>query len=177
MYLLSILVFLALCILFMGFCTGGGLSNIVYFIDMPTITTLALLVLPMMIIAGEMKDFNNAFRLGAKMKKPVKRAELLRAMEAVSFAMKAFWTAGIFGFLVPTMNTFLNFPGELDVLLAMKYIAVGSIPLCYASMVTVVLLPLRARLKRRFHELCEENNNIADSVEQESMNFDVKQSE
>lgn len=181
MYLLSILVFLVLCIVFMIFWTGGVLGNIVYFIDMPTIITLALLVLPMMIIAGVMKDFNNAFRLGAKVKKPAKQAEIRRAIDAVSFAMKAFWIAGIFGFLVPTMNTFLHFAGELDVLLAMKYIAVGSIPLCYASMVSIVLLPLRARLKRRLDELCEENNEVAGSAkqafQQEREDTGVKQSE
>lgn len=181
MYLLSVLVFLVLCILFMVFCTGGGLGSIVYFIDMPSIITLALLVLPMMIIAGVMKDFNNAFRLGAKVKKPAKRMELLRASEAVSFVMKAFWAAGIFGFLVPTMNAFLQIPGDLTVSLAMKYIAVGSIPLCYASMVTVILLPLRTRLRTRLNELCEENVNMADgvkqAVQQESEDTDVRQSE
>ncbi len=181
MYLLSILVFLALCILFMVFCTGGGLGSIIYFIDMPSIITLALLVLPMMIIAGVMKDFNNAFRLGAKVKKPAKRAELLRALEAVSFVMKVFWAAGIFAFLVPTMNTFLQISGDLTVSLALKYTAVGSIPLCYASMVTIILLPLRTRLRIRLNELCEENVNAADSarqtVRQESEIADMKQSE
>lgn len=178
MYLLSVLAFLVLCILFMVFCTGGGLGSIIYFIDMPSIITLALLVLPMMIIAGVMKDFNNAFRLGAKVKKPAKRAELLRASEAVSFVMKVFWAAGIFAFLVPTMNTFLQIPGELTVSLALKYTAVGSIPLCYASMVTVILLPLRTRLKMRLNELCEENINVTDgakqAVQQESEDTDVK---
>lgn len=175
MYLLSILVFLVLCILFL---MRGGLGSIIYFIDMPSIITLALLVLPMMIIAGVIKDFNNAFRLGAKVKKPAKREELLRSAEAVSFVMKAFWAAGIFGFLIPTMNTFLQTSGDLTVLLAMKYIAVGSIPLCYASMVTVILLPLRTRLKMRLNELCEENINVADgakqAVQQEIEDTDVK---
>lgn len=163
MYLLSILVFLVLCILFL---MRGGLGSIIYFIDMPSIITLALLVLPMMIIAGVIKDFNNAFRLSAKVKKPAKREELLRSAEAVSFVMKAFWAAGIFGFLIPTMNTFLQTSDDLTVLLAMKYIAVGSISPCYASMVTVILLPLRARLRMRLNELCEENVNAVDDTKQ-----------
>lgn len=71
----------------------------------------------------------------------------------------------------------MRMSGNLEVLLAMKYIAVGSIPLCDASIITIVLPPLHARLKRRLDELCEENNNIADSVEQESRNSDVNQSE
>lgn len=177
MYLLSILVFLILCILFMLFCTDGGFSSIIYFIDMPTIVMFALLVVPMMIIAGVMKDFNNAFRLGARMKKQAKRMEVLRSLEAVSYAIKVIWAVGIFCFLIPTMNTFMRMSGNLEVLLAMKHIAVGSIPLCYASIITVVLLPLHARLKRRLDELCEENNNITNSAEQESGNADGKQSE
>lgn len=181
MYLLSVLVFLVLCILFMVFCTGGGFGSIIYFIDMPSIITLALLVVPMMVIAGVIKDFNNAFRLGAKAKKPAKRIEILHALEAVSFVMKAFWAAGIFGFLVPTMNSFLQLSGDLTVSLAMKYTAVGSIPLSYASMVTIILLPLRTRLKKRLNEFCEENIKAADDIKHEaghkSKDADAKQSE
>lgn len=79
------------------------------------------------------------------------------------------------------MNTFLQISGDLTVSLALKYTAVGSIPLCYASMVTIILLPLRTRLRIRLNELCEENINAADSarqtVRQESEIADMKQSE
>ncbi len=74
MYLLSILVFLVLCIVFMINVTGIGSTGIIYFIDMPTIIMLIMLVIPMIVIAGLLKDFNNAFRFGTKMKKPVKKA-------------------------------------------------------------------------------------------------------
>ncbi len=82
----------------MIFCTDGGFSSIIYFIHMPTIVMFALLVVPMMIIAGVMRDFNNAFRLGARMKKQVKRMEVLRAVEAVSYVIKVIWAIGILVF-------------------------------------------------------------------------------
>ena len=79
----------------------------------------------MIVIAGLLKDFNNAFRFGTKMKKPVKKAELSRALEAVSFAIKAFWTAGIFTFLVPTGSVLIKNSGNLNLSLTISYIAVG----------------------------------------------------
>lgn len=156
MYLLSILVFLVLCIVFMITVTGVGSTGIIYFIDMPTIVMLFLLVVPMMVSAGLLKDFNNAFRFGTKVKKSVKKVELSRALEAVSLAIKAFWTAGIFTFLVPTGSVLIKNSGNLDLSHTMSYIAVGLLPLCYASAFAIVLLPLKARLKVRLAALCED---------------------
>ena len=46
MYLLSILVFLVLCIVFMINVTGIGSTGIIYFIDMPTMTGVQTCALP-----------------------------------------------------------------------------------------------------------------------------------
>ena len=101
MYLLSILVFLVLCI-------GIGSTGIIYFIDMPTIIMLIMLVIPMIVIAGLLKDFNNAFRFGTKMKKPVKKAELSRALEAVSFAIKPLCYASAFAIVLLPLKSRLK---------------------------------------------------------------------
>ncbi len=168
MYLLSILVFLVLCIVFMINVTGIGSTGIIYFIDMPTIIMLIMLVIPMIVIAGLLKDFNNAFRFGTKMKKPVKKAELSRALEAVSLAIKAFWTAGIFTFLVPTGSVLIKNSGNLNLSLTISYIAVGLLPLCYASAFAIVLLPLKSRLKVRLDAFCEENIIVEDGAVQDT---------
>ena len=167
MYLLSLFVFMVLVIGFMAITGGGGLQGLVYFIDMPSVIILVLLIVPMLLNAGVLKDLNNAFRLGAKRKAQAERLELMRAVDAVSFTIKALWTAGIFSVLFQfSIAIMRNAP---DAELAFLYTAVSLIPLSYTTFFVILLLPLRSRLKMQLNMLCEENIND-DNVKNDTIN-------
>lgn len=160
MYLLSLFVFMVLVVGFMAIFGGGGIQALIYFVDMTSMILLILLIVPMLLNAGVLKDLNNAFRLGAKRKVQAQRLELLRAVEAVSFTIKALWTAGIFSVLFQfSIAIMRNAP---DAGLAFLYTAVSMIPLLYCTFFVILLLPLRSRLNMQLNTLCEDNVNHDD---------------
>lgn len=159
MYLLSLFVFMVLAVGFMAVAGGGGFQTFSYFIDMPSIIILILLLVPMLLSAGVLKDLNNAFRLGAKRRTQAKRMELIRAVEAVSFTIKALWTAGIFSVIFQFSIAIMRQSPEAN--LAFLYLAVSMIPLLYTTFFVILLLPLRSRLNMQLKILCEESVNNA----------------
>lgn len=160
MYLLSFLVFMVLCIGFLMFGTGG---SIIYFIDAPSLILLVLIVVPMLMSAGLLKDFNNAFRFGVKVKERVEKVELMRAVEAVALAIKALWAAGIFGAVFQMIIVIAEHADDL--VLTWKYVAVCLIPLSYAAFFVLLLMPLKARLRVLLNTLFEKNINTTDRNE------------
>lgn len=170
MYLLSLFVFMVLVVGFMAITGGGGLQGLIYFIDMPSLIILVLLLVPMLLNAGVLKDLNNAFRLGAKRKAQAERLELMRAVEAVTFTIKALWTAGIFSVLFQfSIAIMRNAP---DSELAFLYTAVSLIPLSYTTFFVILLLPLRTRLNTQLNMLCEENINNDSTINAEIVKTD-----
>ena len=165
MYLLSLFVFMVLVVGFMAITGGGGLHGLIYFIDMPSIILLILLLVPMLLNAGVLKDLNNAFRLGARRKVQAKRLELMRAVEAVSFTIKALWTAGIFSVIFQFSIAIMGKAPDAD--MAFLYTAVSIIPIWYTTFFVILLLPLRTRLNMQLNILCEENIN------NNTMNIDI----
>lgn len=170
MYLLSLFVLMVLVVGFMAVTGGGGLQGLVYFIDMPSVILLILLIVPMLLNAGVLKDLNNAFRFGARRKVLAKRLELMRAVEAVSFTIKALWTAGIFSVIFQfSIAIMRNAP---DAELAFLYTAVSLIPLSYTTFFVILLLPLRSRLNMQLNILCEENINNDSTINTEIVKTD-----
>ena len=174
MYLLSLFVFMVLVVGFMAITGGGGLRGLIYFIDMPSIILLILLLVPMLLNAGVLKDLNNAFRLGARRKVQAKRLELMRAVEAVSFTIKALWTAGIFSVIFQFSIAIMGKAPDAD--MAFLYTAVSIIPIWYTTFFVILLLPLRTRLNMQLNALCEENINN-DIVNNETVNVDIVQAD
>ena len=174
MYLLSLFVFMVLVVGFMAITGGGGLHGLIYFIDMPSIILLILLLVPMLLNAGVLKDLNNAFRIGARRKVQAKRLELMRAVEAVSFTIKALWTAGIFSVIFQFSIAIIGKAPDAD--MAFLYTAVSIIPIWYTTFFVILLLPLRTRLNMQLNALCEENINN-DIVNNETVNVDIVQAD
>ena len=174
MYLLSLFVFMVLVVGFMAITGEGGLHGLIYFIDMPSIILLILLLVPMLLNAGVLKDLNNAFRIGARRKVQAKRLELMRAVEAVSFTIKALWTAGIFSVIFQFSIAIIGKAPDAD--MAFLYTAVSIIPIWYTTFFVILLLPLRTRLNMQLNTLCEENIN-SDIVNNETVNVDIVQAD
>jgi len=169
MYLLSFFVFMVLCLVLMVLSAGGSLGAIIAFIDMPSVLLIILTLVPMLWHAGIIKDLNNAFRIGGKRRIQAQKVELIRAVEAVSYTIKALWTVGIFnavfGFIIATTRADVG----ADMMFA--YAGVSLIPLSYTTFLVILLLPLKTRLNMQLKVLCEESGNVGahegQKVEQE----------
>lgn len=148
MYLLSILLLMLLCI---GYSIVISNGNIFYYLDPASLLLVLLFVLPILLSAGLLKDFNNAFRLSVSLKKACARVDLLRAVESVNLAIKALWASGIFHSTFGIIHTLANTEGEL----LARTASVALITLLYAAFFVIMLLPLRSRLLVRLHELPE----------------------
>lgn len=148
MYLLSILLLMIFCIEYSLFTSGG---SIFYYIDPPSLFLVLLLVLPVLISAGLLKDFNNAFKLSVSRRKECTRSELLRAVEAVNLTIRALWASGIFHSIFGIIHVFVTMNGEV----VFKAASISLITLLYAAFFVIILLPLRSRLLVRLQELPE----------------------
>jgi flagellar motor component MotA len=155
MYFLSFLGVILISALMMMLSTGG--NGLVYFLDFPSALVILLFGSTILLSAGLLKDFNNAFRLvvGIRQEKEnkVSEMELRRAVEAVRLAIKTMLTGGVFSFLFTCVLIMmqLNEPSKLGPMLA-----VGMLVLLYGLAVVLVLLPLEARLRVRLHDMTKE---------------------
>lgn len=146
MYLLSMLLLMIFCIGYSIWTSGG---NIFYYIDPASLVLVLMLVLPVLISAGLLKDFNNAFRLSVKPGEACSRSELLRAVEAVNLAIRALWASGIFHSIFGVIHVLVTITGETRV----KSVSISMITLLYAAFFVILLLPLKSRLTVRLHEM------------------------
>ena len=91
MYLLSLVLLILLCI---GWSVINMNADLINYLD-PASLIMLLVTLPVLLSAGLLRDFNNAFRLSIKRNAVCTKTELLRAAEAVTLAIKALWAAGM----------------------------------------------------------------------------------
>ena len=162
MYLLSLLLFVLFCI---GYAALKMNGSIVSYLDPTSLILLLLFTLPILLSAGLLRDFNNAFRLSAKRSAACSRTELLRAIEAVTLASKALWTTGILDTILQLIFIF----SQNDIQMHSAYIGISS--LLYAAFLNILLLPLRARLMVRLHMLSE-NTDVPSTVNNTDSSLD-----
>lgn len=150
MYLLSILLFMALCVGYSVLSTSGGIGSIIHYIDPASLVVMVLIVLPVLMSSGLFHDFNNAFKFSTIRQKPCSRTALLRAIEAVNLVIKALWASGVFNSVFTIIQLLATADG-MDYLA--KALSVSLITLLYAAFLVILLLPLKSRLLVRLHEL------------------------
>ena len=151
MYFLSFLGVVLISAFMMMLSTVGG--GLVYFLDFTSALVMLLFGSTILLSAGLLKDFNNAFRLvvrmGREKESAVSEGELRRAIEAVRLAIKTMLTGGVFSFLFTCVLIMvqLDTPEKLGPMLA-----VGMLVLLYGLAVVLILLPLEARLRVRLSD-------------------------
>ena len=104
MYLLSLVLLILLCI---GWSVINMNADLINYLD-PASLIMLLVTLPVLLSAGLLRDFNNAFRLSIKRNAVCTKTELLRAAEAVTLAIKALWAAGIVNTLLGLISLIPN---------------------------------------------------------------------
>ncbi len=146
MYLLSLVLLILLCI---GWSVINMNADLINYLD-PASLIMLLVTLPVLLSAGLLRDFNNAFRLSIKRNAVCTKTELLRAAEAVTLAIKALWAAGIVNTLLGLISTFTT---EKFI---WAFVGISMISLLYAAFFSILLLPMRSRLLVRLYELPDE---------------------
>ena len=146
MYLLSLVLLILLCI---GWSVINMNADLINYLD-PASLIMLLVTLPVLLSAGLLRDFNNAFRLSIKRNAVCTKTELLSAAEAVTLAIKALWAAGIVNTLLGLISTFTT---EKFI---WAFVGISMISLLYAAFFSILLLPMRSRLRVRLYELPDE---------------------
>ncbi|MBD5549577.1 MAG: hypothetical protein HDQ96_00135 [Lachnospiraceae bacterium] len=146
MYLLSVFAVI-LCFIFVRSMTMSG--GIWEFMDFTSIALLVLLVVSIMLSAGLLKDLNNAIRLILGKKKEAAMLELKRAKLAVDTMIKVSVYSSIFVTMVQCVTLLHNLsdPAHLG-----PMISVALLIILYAVMISLLLLPIRAKLEQRILE-------------------------
>ena len=139
--LLFVIVFL---ILTLG--TSFGPSAILWFLDIPSIIIILLILIPGIIIMGEWKDFIKAFSVGIK---DFRLLELKNIIEAVAAAQKLTVFAALFAIIISGVLVLGNLsdPETIGPNLAVCFLS-GF----YAVLIEFILLPLRLNAERRMNE-------------------------
>lgn len=153
MFLFSIISVIVLTVIMCAISFGVDGSYVLRFMDFPTIVFLVLFLIPLLLSAGLLKDFNNAFRLGVGKKAAESLIELKRAKESVSLTIKIMLLASVF--ICAVQGVFIIYSMD-DPLTLGPFFSVSMLSLIYGMGISLILLPLQARLNIRIQEYISE---------------------
>jgi len=146
MYLLSVL---AIILCFMLVRIMQPALRLIQFMDIMSLICLLVLIIPVMLSAGLLKDLNNAFRLTFGKKKEAALLELKRAKLAVDTMIRTAIYSSVFVMMLQfeVMLHNMSDPSYLG-----PVISVVLLILLYAMIISILLLPIRAKLEQRILE-------------------------
>lgn len=145
MYLLSVLSII-LCFMLLYLSTPFGMYA---FVDVMSILFLVVLTFPIMFSAGLLGDLNNAVRLVLGKRREAGMLELKRAKLAVGMMMKVSVCSSVFVTMMEVVVILHNMsdPAHLG-----PMISTALLTVLYAVMISLFLLPVRAKLEQRILE-------------------------
>ncbi len=146
MYLLSILAII-LCFVFVQ-CFQSAMG-VWQFFDIGSMLFLVMLIIPIMVSAGLLRDLNNAFRLVFGKKKEVTLLAVKRAKLAVDTMIRISVCGSVF-LLMLQLVVILHF--MLDPASLGPNISMAFLTLLYAMVVCLLMIPIRAKLEQRILE-------------------------
>lgn len=138
--LLLIAVFLSN--IFMG---SGGISSIIWFVDLPSIILIIIVLIPGLLIMGVWKDFVKSFSVGIK---PYTLLELKNIIGAVDAAQKMTIFAALFAIIISGVLVLGNIE---DLSVIGPNLAVCFLAGLYAVIIEFFLLPLRLNAEREMN--------------------------
>ena len=124
---------------------SGGLSAVVWYIDLPSILIIALVLIPGLLIMGAWKDFTKAFSVGIK---TYSLLELKNIIEAVDAAQKLTGFGALFAIIISGVQIM----GRLVPSMMGPGLAVCFLSGLYAVIIEFLLLPLRLNAERKMNE-------------------------
>ncbi|MBQ7587566.1 MAG: hypothetical protein IJT37_06015 [Lachnospiraceae bacterium] len=141
----EMLLFLAI-FLFILFFSAWGLSTIVWFLDLPSLLCIILILIPGLIIMGEWKDFIKSFSVGIKQ---YSLLELKNIIGAVYAAQKLTVYGALFAIIISGILLLgrLDTPSTIGPDLAVCFLS-GF----YAVIIEFFLMPLKLNAERKMNE-------------------------
>lgn len=144
--LLGELLLFSAVFIFSLYTCNGGIKTIVWFIDIPSILLIALILIPGLIIMGEWGTFLKAFSVGIR---EYNLLELKNIIGAVEAAQKL----TVYGALFAIVISGVLLLGRLDDLSVMgPNLAVCLLAGFYAVIVEFFLLPLKLNAEYKMNE-------------------------
>jgi len=139
MYFISIIIFLA--VLVSTFLLSGSIT---IFIDLPSILIIIAITLPMLLSSGLFTDFKNSFRIVMSKDKTFSNEELERAILAIDLTNKLILISGFLGSIIGLISMLrqLSDPSKIG-----PSVAVMLLTTFYALFLTIILMPVKAKLK------------------------------
>ena len=146
LHLLGELILFTAVFLFNLLFTGWGLSSVVWFIDLPSLICIVLILIPGLIMMGEWKDFIKSFSVGIK---HFSLLELKNITGAVGAAQKLTAYGALFAIIISGILLL----GRLDTPSAIgPNLAICFISGFYAVIIEFFLMPLKLNAERKMNE-------------------------
>ncbi len=144
--LLGELVLFLVIFLFIILLSGQGMSSVVWFLDLPSLLCILLILIPGLIIMGEWKDFIKSFSVGIT---KYSLLELKNIIGAVLAAQKLTIHGALFAIIISGILLLgrLNDPDTIGPNLAVCFLS-GF----YAVIFEFFLLPLKLNAERKMNE-------------------------
>ncbi|MCR4807571.1 MAG: hypothetical protein K5857_07825 [Lachnospiraceae bacterium] len=144
--LLGELILFIVIFLFNVVMGSWGLSAILWFLDIPSLLVILMVLIPGLIIMGEWKDFTRSFSVGIKQ---YSLLELKNIIEAVGAAQKMTIYGALFAIIISGILLMgrLDDPSTIGPNLAVCFLA-GF----YAVILEFFLLPLKLNAERKMNE-------------------------
>lgn len=125
---------------------GGGLSSIAWFVDLPSILLIIIVLIPGLLIMGVWGDFIKSFSVGMK---PYSLLELKNIIAAVDAAQKITIFAALIAIIVSGVLVLGNIS---DISVIGPNLAVCFLAGLYAVIIEFFLLPLRLNAERHMNK-------------------------
>ncbi len=144
--LLGELILFAVVFLFNVAMGTGGLEAVRWFIDIPALLVIIMILIPGMMIKGVWKDFLKSFSVGIK---PYRLLELKNIIGAVDAAQKL----TVYGALIAIIVSGVIVMGKLSEPSTIgPSLAVCFLSAFYAVIIELFLLPLKLNAERKMNE-------------------------
>ncbi len=138
---------LFVCMFLINILIGGGaLQAIIYFIDLPSLLTILIVLIPGLLIMGSWKDFIKSFSVGSQEYSLIELKKIAKAVEA---AQKLTMLGALFTITISIVLMMIKF----DVSALGPNLAVCCLSALYAVIIEFLLLPLRVNAERKILEV------------------------
>lgn len=121
---------------------GVGLTNLLNFIDVPSIFFIMFYVTIMLLFSGYFKDFINAFRAISGNSYPMEKIK--RSIEALNIAIIVTLISGVLGTVNGAVIVLSNTAFAEKIL---PSLAVSLLTLHYSLLISMLLYPIKSMLK------------------------------
>ena len=141
----ELVILIAICLCNILMC-GGGISSIRWFIDLPSLILIIIVLIPGLLIMGAWKDFIKSFSVGVK---SYSLLELKNIIGAVDAAQKMTVFAALFAIIFSAVFILVHID---DLSLLGPNLAVCFLAGLYAVIIEFFLLPLRLNSEREMNK-------------------------